>query len=85
MWEVVTNGHSNHIYIKEKFPDDSIRAIAMIPTGMINNTKQAMEDAEMMAKAPEMAQLLAEIRGEGYLSYSLEKRINDLLGDADGN
>jgi len=84
MWEVVANGRSKHIYIKEQ-KENKMRAVAMIPTGIVNNTERALEDAELISKAPEMAQLLAEIRRDGYLSYSSEKKINRLIGDADGN
>lgn len=84
MWNVVANLRSDHIYIKEQ-TQGTLRAVAMIPKGRVQNTERAMKDAELIAKAPQMAQLLAEIRGEGYLSYSLEKKINKLLGDSDGN
>ena len=84
MWNVVANLRSEHIYIKEQ-KLGTLRAVAMIPKGRVQNAEQAMEDAELIAKAPQMAGLLAEIKQEGYVSYSLEKKINKLLGDTDGN
>ena len=77
MWKVVNNQRSKHIYIKDE-KESSIRAVAMIPTGMLS--EQSQEDAQLIADAPKMRQLLEEIKGEGYLSFSLERKINDLLG-----
>ena len=77
MWKVVNNQKSKHIYIKDE-KENSIRAVAMIPTGMLS--EQSQEDAQLIADAPKMRQLLEEIKGEGYLSFSLERKINDLLG-----
>ena len=77
MWKVVNNQRSKHIYIKDE-KENSIRAVAMIPTGMMS--EQSQEDAQLIADAPKMRQLLTEIKSEGYLSFSLERKINDLLG-----
>ena len=48
MWEVVANGRSKHIYIKEQ-KENKMRAVAIISTGMVNNTERALEDAELIA------------------------------------
>ena len=77
MWKVVNNQRSKHIYIKDE-KENSIRAVAMIPAGMMSERSQ--EDAQLIADAPKMRQLLTEIKSEGYLSFSLERKINDLLG-----
>lgn len=77
-WKVSANNRSDHIYIKEK-KGNTLRKVAMIINGMVSNKKQSMEDAQLIAKAPQMERLLKKIKNEN-VSAEIKEEIKDLLG-----